>query len=192
MRWALGTLFFPGTTWLQIAEKAPSVFLAALVDWLPWLLIGLGTEYYGLTHWGGTLPGIAALQAYSPEQALRYVGVYAGSFVLVLLVGSLWLKSVAESFGTRVTFAQTLLMLGYGTIPISLSRIPDAFPLLPTWACWGAGMVVVARGLYHGVALLLKPEQTKGFGIYMFSVVMVGCLSGIAHLLCLITLQGKL
>ncbi len=171
---------------------APSVWFAALVDWLPWLLLGLGTEYYGLTHWGGSLSEIQAFQTYSADQALRYVGIYGGLFVLVLLVSSLWLKSVAESFGTRVTFSQTLLMLGYGTIPISLSRFADALPQLPTWACWGAGMVLVARGLYHGVALLLKPEQTKGFGIYLFSMVVVGCLSGIAHLLSIIVLRGRI
>ena len=46
--------------------------------------------------------------------------------------------------------------------------------------------------LYHGVAVLLKPEQTKGFGLFLFAFVLITFLSALGHLMGQLVLQGRL
>jgi len=40
--------------------------------------------------------------------------------------------------------------------------------------------------------MVLRPDQTKGFGIYLLSVIIVVLVSGVCHFAALSVLQGKI
>ena len=56
--------------------------------------------------------------------------------------------------------------------PILLARFLDAVPALNTWLL-GLGALLSISVLYHGIRLVLRPDQTKGFGIYLVSAIIV-------------------
>jgi hypothetical protein len=54
------------------------------------------------------------------------------------------------------------------------------------------GALLAASILYHGVGLVLKPEQTKGFGLYLVSAMIVVFSSGVIHAIAGAVLRGKI
>ena len=112
--------------------------------------------------------------------------------LVVILAGSFLLKSVAQSFGVLCTFGGCFVLMACGFMPIFLLRVLDGIPQVNTWICWGIGAALSLRILYHGVALWLKPEQTKGFGVFLVSIVYTFVLSGLVHFAAIQVLHGKL
>ncbi len=188
---SLPILFAPYGVFLKIALAVPNAAVVFLVEFLPVLLLSLGLEYYGMTHWlekSGEY-GVSSLVPVALAQ--QYIQAQFVVFIAVLVIGSAVLRQVAISFETRVTWGQCFMTLCYCITPLALSRAVDAIPAMNTWMCWAIGVTLTARALYHGVAVLLKPEQTKGFGLFLFAVVLIAFLSALAHLMAGVVLQGR-
>lgn len=189
---AVGIIFSPAKIWERITLANPNWILVFVLSLLPMMALSGFVEGYGISRWGSEYrPGMGAVKV-SDERVIRYIAVSLGLSLAVVLVGSYFLKSVAESFNLRATFGQCFTLLAFGYIPILFLQMADAIPQINTWICWAVGVALALRVLYHGVALWLKPEQTKGFGLFIFCVIFVGVLSGLAHFVALSVLQGKL
>ncbi|HTG43428.1 MAG TPA: YIP1 family protein [Verrucomicrobiae bacterium] len=189
---ALSLLFAPDKTWERMALKPPNIAFIVLVSLLPLMAVTLAVEGYGLLHLGEVNGGIGKQLQLSEERVIRYAVFYAAASLLVIVAGSLLLKSVAESFGVNTSFTSSFVLIGCGFMPIFLLRIADGIPQVNTWICWAIGAALAVRILYHGVALWLKPEQTKGFGLFLVSVVYTAVLSGLVHFAAIQVLHGKL
>ncbi len=189
---ALTLLFSPGKTWERMALKPPNALTVVIISLLPLMAVTLAAEGYGLWKFGEVLNGIGKPLPLPRERIIRYEAFYGVASFIVILAGTSLTKSVADSFGTIAPFAKTLVLMSCGFMPVFLMRVPDGIPQINTWICWAVGAALTARILYHGVALWLKPEQTKGFGLFLVSVVYTFVLSGLVHFAAIQVLHGKL
>jgi hypothetical protein len=188
---ALNLLFTPSKTWERMALKPPSAATVFLISLLPLIAITFAVEGYGLLKLGGSTGEMGRINL-PIERVIRYAGFYAVASIIVIFAGTFLLKSVAESFGVICTFGSCFILMACGFMPIFLMRMPDAIPKVNTWICWAVGAVLSVRILYHGVALWLKPEQTKGFGLFLVSVVYTFVLSGLVHFAAVQVLHNRL
>jgi hypothetical protein len=188
---ALQMIFSPEGVWPKIAEKNRHMIFVLFLSTLPLILGSLALEGYGLDRLGE--PQDELSHAHFTRQIIyKYLGAHLIGDLFFLFMGAYFLLSVARSFNANCTYSQTFTTLAIGASPIFLMHAPDGIPILYTWLCWGIGFGLTIRALYHGVAVNLKPEQTKGFGLYIISVFIVGFLSGLAHFISIQVLHGKM
>ena len=187
---ALQLIFSPFETWEKITNAQRGFWWALLVHLLPLLILALGIEGYLLTRWGekrdfGLIVKLPILQA------ARYAGAYFVLLLAAVLVAAKFLQLASESLTIRTTYTQTFVLMAYGFSPIILARILDGFPQINGWVCWGIGALASISILYHGVGMVLRPEQTKGFGMYLLSILIVVVVSALAHFAATSVLHGK-
>jgi hypothetical protein len=189
---ALRLNFTPAREWEKIGNETRGVIWVLCLYLLPLMAISGFVEGEALMKWGDRRGEFGELVRQSIEVVLRYEAVSLGIVLLVAFIGSSLVLTVSRSFQVNVEYWQCFAAVGYSLGPLILVKILDAFPGINTWLCWGIGMAMVASMLYHGVALCIKPDQTKGFGIFTFSVVFIGLLSGLGHFISNLVLHGKL
>jgi hypothetical protein len=188
---AFQLIFFPFKTWEKIAASQRAVPWILLLHLLPFLLVGVALEGYSLTRFGEERTEISSLVKVPEATSMRYAATQCLLLVASILIGAKLLQWITHSFQVENSYRQTFTLLAYGFSPFILARYADAVPSLPTWVCWVIGVLLSASALYHGVGLVLKPEQTKGFGLYLVSVLLVMLSAGIVHLTALAVLRGK-
>ena len=187
---ALNLLFSPEPEWQKAALKPPHFAVVLLLSLLPLMAIALAVEGWSLVKYGEVFRGLAP-RAISVERAIKYEVFYAVMSLLVILFGARLLQNVGRTFNLQATYGACFVLIAYGYSPIFLSRLVDAFPKINTWICWAVGVVLSFRILYHGVALWLRPEQTKGFGLLLVSFVYILVLSALVHFAGIQVLQGR-
>ncbi len=185
-------ILFPLKAWQKIAERPRGVLWVISLFLIPWILVSVGAEAFSLTRWGHSSSKVAQKIYFSQDQAVHYAGAQ-----VLLLLGSIVLSavsiySVAQSFQVRCTFAQCFVLTAYSYAPIILAHLLSAAPFLPSWVCWGIGVLISFSILYHGIGLYLKPDQTKGFGLYLFSCIVVLVSSGLAQAVAVAIVDGKI
>jgi hypothetical protein len=184
-------LFSAPAEWERTSLNPPHPLVVLLVSLVPLMIVTLGVEYLGLMRWGeahGELGSVRLPQ----ERVLKYVIFYALASVVVLLVGTVLLNNVATSFNLRGTFGKYFILMTLGYAPLFLARMLDALPQINTWLCWAIGAMLGMRVLYHGVALWLQPEQTKGLGVFLVTLIYTLVLSGLVHFASIQVLHGRL
>src|SRR3954464_10024260 len=188
---AFQMIFSPEGVWPKIAEKNRHMIFILFLSTLPLILGCLALEGLGLEKLGEPMGELGRSRV---ERAviLKYLGIHLAGDLIFLFLGSYFMVSVARSFNARTTYSQGFCTLAIAASPIFLMHAVDGLPGIYTWLCWGVGLGLAIRALYHGVAVNLKPEQTKGFGLYIVSVFIVGFLSGLAHFIAMQILHGKM
>ncbi len=184
-------IFAPESAWLQVAEKNRHFLFTLFFSTLPLLAVALAVECYGMMRTGEML-GEFGRATVSLQLATKYAVTHLILDVAFVLGGGWFLHSVARSFNAYSNYSQSFNTLAIGASPIFLMHALDALPQVHTWVCWGIGAGLAIRALYHGVAVVIKPEQTKGFGLYVVSIFIVSFLSALSHYVALAVLQGKI
>jgi hypothetical protein len=187
---ALQLIVSPFKTWTKVATEQRSASLILFLSFLPLLAVCVGAETYSLLQWGERRGELGHLVKVSQPVAMRYAGAQISLLLTCSLFGAFSLQAIAQSFNLAATFRQAFTAIAYGISPIVLGRLLDAVPAMNTWVCWGIGAMVSLSVLYHGVALILKPDQTKGFGL-LVSVMVVILSTGVAHFVTLAVLHEK-
>lgn len=189
---AIQIVVAPFHTWEKITASRHGFFRVLLLYLLPFLFLGIALETLSLVHWGEKR-GAFDYWAKVPEQtALRYAATQGVLLMCCIVMGAKFLHWIALSFQVRVSYSQCFTLMAYGFSPIILARYLDAIPGLNTWVAWALGALLALSVLYHGVALALKPEQTKGFGLYLVSVMVVLLSSALSHFAAVSVLRGTL
>lgn len=187
---ALNLLFSPESEWQKAALKPPNFVVVLLFSLLPLMALSLVVEGWSLIKYGEVFRGLAA-RSISVDRAIKYEAFYGITSLLGIFIGARLLQNVGRSFNLQSTYAVCFILIAYGYSPIFLSRFVDAFPKINTWICWAVGVVLAFRILYHGVALWLRPEQTKGFGLLLVGFVYILVLSALVHFASIQVLQGR-
>lgn len=187
---ALQMIFAPEGAWLKIAEKNRNFLFVLFLSTLPLVVGALALEGFGMERLGESGGEFGRISV-SRDLIIRYEVARLIADMAFLFIGGWFLLSVARSFHAQVTFSQVFNTLAYGASPIFLMHAFDGIPAVHTWLCWGIGAGLAIRSLYHGVAVNLKPEQTKGFGLYVVSIFIVLFLSGLGQFMTLTVLHGK-
>jgi hypothetical protein len=188
-------LFAPFATWTKVAEANRHVLLVLLVTALPMMVVGSALEGWCMTRWGISSRdfGETRLVRLAQSTALRFCEYRLGLDVALLILSALLVHLFASSFQTGSRFGAALELVAYALGPIwIIGRGLDALPMVPTWLCWGGGVLLTLYLLYHGVGLLLKPDQTKGFGLLMVTSLTLVVLSALTHFVSLTLLKRLL
>jgi uncharacterized membrane protein YecN with MAPEG domain len=187
---ALQLLFTPVPTWERIALAQRGVGFVLFLYFIPAVLISVGAHGFTLVQWGqrGSYGGVVR---WAPLPALQYVAVVSMLLLIAALLSAYILQVIATSVQVRVGFQQCFTTLAYSYGPLLLLRMLDILPMTPTWICWAAGAMLTASALYHGVAMVMKPEQTKGFGLFLVALLVTLLLSGLTHLVAVNILSGR-
>lgn len=187
---ALNLLISPEAAWQKAALKPPHPAWVLLISILPLMIATLAVEAYAVGKYGEMFGDIGR-RAVSQDRAIKYAVFYGAASLVVIFVGGGILKNVGESFNLRATYGTCFVLMAFAYSPIFLSRLLDAIPAINTWICWGVGVALSMRILYHGVGWWLKPEQTKGFGLFLLSFIYILVLSGLVHFASIQVLQGR-
>ena len=189
---ALQLVFSPFNAWMKLTAEQRSVSFILFFSLMPLVILCVGIEAYSLMRWGEKRGDLGLLVKVSQPVAIRYAAAHISLFVACVFLGAFGLQAVAQSFNLSATFRQAFTAIAYGTTPIVLGRLLDAVPVMNTWVCWGIGVMLSLSVLYHGVALTLRPDQTKGFGLYIVSLMIVLLVTGVAHFTALAVLHEKI
>jgi hypothetical protein len=189
---AIHLVFSPFQAWTKVAAEQRSIGFILFCSLLPLLLLCVGVESYSLIQWGELRSDLGLPVRISEPVALRYAAAHISLFFACALFGGFSLQAVAQSFNLAATFRQGFTAMAYGISPLVLVRLLDAIPAMNSWVCWGIGGMLALSVLYHGVALILKPDQTKGFGLYIVSAMIVLLSTGVSHFIALAVLHEKI
>ncbi len=177
----LQLLIFPGQTWDRIVTRGHGAWSAICFSMLPLMLAGGLVDGYSLVTWGQKVGLFGHYSALPENLAWRYEAARISFHLIALFFSAFLLFLAARGFNFAVSYGKCLLMLSYGFCAVALGWFFDAIPPLNSWIGWSFGMVLAVSILYHGVALVLKPDQTKGFGLYLMSVMVLLASSGLAQ-----------
>lgn len=191
---ALHLIFAPTAAWGKIAAAQRGPLFVFLLNPLPLMLLGSFLEGYGLLKFGMVRGSFAGAEATPVGLGLveRYEAVRLAMDLVVLFLGAKFLQSLLDSFSMRVPFAPMFAVVAYSLGPSYLARALDGIPSLPTWLCWVIGTAFTLQVLYHGVALVLRPDQSKGFGLYIACAVALVLMNFMAHTIAVAVLKEKL
>lgn len=188
---ALSLSVAPETAWQKAALKPPHSAAVLLFSILPLMIAALAVEGYSLAN-SGAIIGEIGRQSVSSERVLKYEIFYGVASLAVIFIGGALLNGLGSGFNLKVSYSTCLVLMAFAYAPIFLGRLLDAVPGINTWICWGIGVALSLRILYHGVAWWLKPEQTKGFGLFLMCFFYVLIASGLVHFASNQVLQGRL
>jgi uncharacterized membrane protein YecN with MAPEG domain len=187
---ALNLLFSPEAEWQKAALKPPHFATVLFLSILPLMAIALAVDGWSLIKYGEVFRGLAA-RAVSMERAVKYEVFYGVTSLLVILFGGRILQNVGRTFNLASTYSVCFILIAFGYFPILLVRLLDALPQINSWICWAVGVALAFRVLYHGIALWLRPEQTKGFGLLLVSFIYILVMSALVHFAAGQLLQGR-
>jgi hypothetical protein len=188
---ALQLIFSPFETWEKITIAQRGFFWVLCFYLLPLLLISLGVEGFLLNRWGEKEGELGYVIKVPLDLAIRYGVSYLAILLAGIFISAKFLALASESFNVHTTYTQSFTLMAYGFGPIILARILDGIPQLNTWLCWVIGAVATVAVLYHGIGMVLRPDQTKGFGLYLMAIVIVVLVSGVSHFAAVSVLHGK-
>ena len=187
---ALNLLFSPEAEWQKAALKPPHFAIVLFISILPLMAIILAIEGWSLVKYGEVFRGLAP-RTISFERAVKYEVFYGVASLLAMLFGGRLLRNVGRTFNLTSSYSVCFILIAFGYFPIILVRLMDALPQINTWICWAVGVVLAFRILYHGIALWLRPEQTKGFGLLLVSFLYILVMSALVHFAAIQMLQGR-
>jgi hypothetical protein len=188
---ALNLWISPEAGWQKTALNPPHALAVLLGAILPILVLSLAVEGYALMRLGENF-GELGRHPVAQDRMLKYTLFYGVASLAVILIGAGLLQNVGSTFNLRVTYGAWMVLLGFVYIPIFLVRMLDGLPAVDTWVCWGIGLAMALRILYHGIGGWLRPEQTKGFGLLLITFMYILVLSGLVHFASIQVLKGKL
>jgi len=182
----LQLIFSPNKGWTGVFEAERGVIWVLLITALPLVLAGAALEGYGIKTWGwintASARSLPVAVAVPQELLIRYESIQAGGELIALFVGALMMKMFSDSFHMRAPYRAAFVTVVYTLAPVLLiSRGLDGIPTLSTWLCWGLGTLLSLQLLYHGVGLVLRPDQTKGFGLFLSGFFVLSTLTGLLN-----------
>jgi hypothetical protein len=180
-------------TWEKIKNDQHSALRVTFQHLLPLLL--LTTLGEGFLMWKlGVEKGTVNLKvvSISNELLLRYELVQFVSSLIIVLLGSVALQKIGESFHRKHTYAECLTTLGYSLSSLFLMRLVDGIPAVETWLCYGAGIFLALSILYRGIPFILRPDPSNALGLFVFCSFLLLSATGLAHWLATLVLDEKL
>jgi len=188
---AFQMIFSPEGTWPKIAEKNRHMIFILFLSTLPLIIGCLAVEGFGIDRLGESISEFGRVNV---ERTLiyKYLLTHLAADLIFLFLGAYFLMGVAHSFNSRASYSLCFSTLAIASSPIFLMHALDGIPMLDSRLCWGIGFGLTIRALYHAVAVNIRPEQTKGFGLYIVSIFIVGFLSGLGHFIAMAILHGKM
>jgi hypothetical protein len=188
----LQLLYSPGEAWLKIVAAKRGVIGTFLLGLLPVLALSFGGEGYALLHGSKAAGQLGRSVALTTDQVMWLETVQFLTGLVVVLAGAKLIQWVSVSFHFTPRFTACFTVTAYGLSPIFLAHLLNCIPSMNPWISWAVGTFGCVFILYQGVGLVLEPEQTGGFGLYLLIALAFTLLSAMDHIVSLMVLQGKI
>ena len=185
-------LLVPLQTWERIAKNQWNSLVIFFVSFVPLLAFTIAIEGVGMYNLGTRFNDYGRLIKITQQQAIQFQAVQAGLSLIILIGGTKLVLWVCEGFHSPATFRQAFTLAAYGITPLLWIRVVDGHPSVPTWVCFAIGAVGTVFILYHGIALILQPDTSVGFGLYLICSLVLVLLAGLSHFVVQIFAQRKL
>jgi len=182
----------PEAGWGRAAESARSTVRVLLLHLFPLLLLGCVAEGFGMMRWGKRVGQFGTVKTFTLDEVLAYEACHFGVGLIVVLIGAVVLRGLANTFHSRQKFAQALAVSVFGLGPVFLLRVLDAFPAIPPLVPWIIGAALTIGVLYQGVPRVMRLDPAHALGVYMSSMMVLVLASGIGRVLVIYFLQGKI
>jgi hypothetical protein len=157
---------------------------------LPWLLLSCLGEGCALARWGERGGQFDQMVRLATNEIIRFELVQLLVGLGMVLAGAKMIQWVAEGFHMYPLFQPCFCLATYGFSPFFLARFLHCIPAISIWMSWAVGAVGCVYVLYQGIGIMLEPEATKGFGLYLVGAMIFLLLSGMAQLIALTALQA--
>jgi Yip1-like protein len=183
-------IFEPGVTWDKIARAKKSLWAVLLGHLLPVVALSVAGELLGRIYLAKPhATGLAKI----PQNLMIQYGVLQFVFsFLVVFIGASLVKAVAETFHARHNYTQCFTAVAYGLTPLFLVRLLDAIPGMNPWVSFGIGIILSVSTMYQGIPCVLQPDPPNAFGLFLMSGLLLGMVGGLARLITLLVLQGRI
>ena len=184
-------IFDPAGGWSRAAESGRTVARAIFLHLLPLVLLGCVAEGAGMVRWGKRIGDYGAVRHFPMPDVMRYEVCHFALGLGVVFLCALMLKFLSNTFQARQKFAQALTVSVFGLGPVFLMRVFDAFPAVNPWISWAIGAALIAMVLYQGLPRVMSLDPSHALGVYLSGVMLLVLTSGIARMLVVLYLQGK-
>jgi hypothetical protein len=190
-------IFEPVMTWGKIAQAKWKALTVLTLFLIPLLALTLAGELCGLWRWGkageylGAPSEVGGRVRVSQQLLISYGVAQFLASVLMVAIGAGLMKSFARTFCSRHTYTQCFTVTAYSFGPLFLARLCDALPAMNPWATFGIGIAFTIAILYRGIPWVLDPDPPHAFGLYLCSVLILGCLGALMRYLTLLVLAQK-
>jgi len=187
-------VFSPTTAWAKIAETQRSVIVVFLLNSLPLMLCGAALEGWGLRKLGvftGELDRVKPIPL-PLDRVIRFEVFHLVMDLLLLFLAAKLLEWMFESFHSRSKFLPAFTTMAYSLGPFFVARGLAGIPSLNTWVCFAFSILLALHVLYYGVGVVMQPDQTKGFGLFVSGALAMVILAGLCHFMGVFALQGRI
>ena len=178
-------LFAPLKAWEKIAEQSWSVLLIFFLSVGPLMVASCAFEGWAMIQFGAEKGSIGHIIRLDTNRIITFEIIQIGLGLFLLFVGAKFIQWSCHGFHTETTYKQSFTLTAYGLTPLFWVRFLDGIPQIPTWLCWGMGALGLLIAFYHGVALIIQPNTSAGFGMYLVSSATLIAISGLCHYLAL-------
>ncbi len=185
-------ILVPQSTWQRIATSQWNSLVIFLVSFLPLLLVTAAAEAFGMIRLGAHFNDYGRLIEVNQQQAIYFQGIQLALTGLILILGTKLVLWVCDGFHSPTTFRQAFTVTAYAITPLLWARLPNAIPQIPSWVCFAVGATGIVVVLYHGIALVLEPDTSVGFGLYLVCSLVLVLSAGLAHFVLQIVAERKL
>src|SRR5678816_2454631 len=180
---ALMLIFDGSRSWERIKLAQAGVARISFLFLLPMLILTSGAEYAGLIKLGAEHGALGSVVAVPERLARQYTLLHVVGTLLLVYLGSFILQKLGASFHRRHSYMECFTTLTYSLSPLLLMRIADAFPQVPTWACYGVGIFLAISIFYRGLPTIMKPDPSNALGLFMFCSFLLIAATGLIHFL---------
>ncbi|HWY78541.1 MAG TPA: Yip1 family protein [Verrucomicrobiae bacterium] len=189
---ALLLIFNPGATWDRIVLARKTLISVLVLFFLPTVVLSIGGELWGLLQWGRRQEFSHELKHIPRDLAIYYGAAQLALSLVFVFLGALMIKGAGDTFHTRHTYTQCFTLVAYTLSPLFLVRVLDGFPSINPWITFGVGIILSIAALYSGIPRVMQPDPPHAFGLYLTGAVLLVIIGGLARLLTLLVLQGRL
>jgi hypothetical protein len=181
----------PQTTWERIASAQWNSLAIFMVSFLPLLGLTAAIEGLGMFYLGASINDYGRTIEVTKEQVIQFQVVQFAFSLIILGLGTKLVLWVSNGFHSPTTFRQAFTLTAYAITPLLWLRIIDGHPAIPTWVCFGVGAVGIIFTMYHGIAFVLQPDTSVGFGLYLICSIVLILLAGLSHFIVQIVAERK-
>ena len=188
---AVQLFFSPFATWQKIAIAKKGVAFTALLYLAPLLLLVCASECYALVVLSEK-DSLFSHMKLPLDRAIRVeVCQWIAGMILVFIAAKM-IRWIGESFNFYPPFERCFTLAAYGLGPFFMAHFLNCIPGMNPWITAAIGIFGCIYVLYQGTGVVLEPEQTKGFGLYIMIAILFSMLSAMMHILWMMAIQGKI
>ncbi len=166
-------IFEPIATWEKLFRSRLGMLAAFGISFLPMLLLVVVLEGYGLVRWGSWQAELQRVKQFPLGEAVVLETVHFLLMLLVCFLGTRVIKSMADTFHARQTYAQAFTTVACSLLPFLLISFLNVFPAISPWVTWSVGILFTVRALYHGIPRMMDPDPIHAFGLFFGSALVI-------------------